>query len=247
MSTPGNDRFATTRWSLIRAAADRGQPESAEALAEMCRVYWYPVFCFVRGRVPGAEDAQDLTQEFFCRLLEKRTVERADADRGRFRAFLLTSVRNFLANERNKQRAEKRGGLLKLLPLDFESAESRWSLEPADHRTPESQFEREWALALLDQVIARLRAEAQAAGKEAQFETLQRFLVGAPADSTLAEAGVTLGLTPDAARQATHRLRQRYKTLLREEIAQTLSDPADVDDELKRLLTSLSSPFGSTR
>src|SRR5262249_21312689 len=167
-----DQRFASTRWSVVVAAGQRGSPESEAALATLCRLYWYPLYAYARRRRPSAEDAQDLTQEFFSRLLEKDYLRQADRQRGRVRAFLVTAFRHFLAKEHERAHARKRGGGRKLLPLDFDSGEQRYHREPSHEATPEALFERGWALTLLEQGLARLREELARAGKERLFECL---------------------------------------------------------------------------
>jgi RNA polymerase sigma-70 factor (ECF subfamily) len=232
-----SDAFATTRWSLV-AAAGRGEPLAAQqALAQLCQAYWYPLYAFVRRRVGSPHESQDLTQAYFAWLLEKNTVAAADRERGRFRAFLLASLKNFLANEWEKQRAQKRGGGQAALSLDFDAGESRFRLEPLDQLTPERLFDKQWAMTLLEQVLGGLRQEYADADKLPQFEVLKSFLAGNTGE--YAEAAAQLGLTENAVRVAAHRLRQRYRERLRAEIAQTVAGPEEVDDEIRRLFEVL--------
>ena len=228
--------FATTRWSIVLAAGDAARLESKEALESLCETYWFPVYTYVRRQVPNAEEAQDLTQGFFTHLLEKDAIAKAHPERGRFRAFLLTALQNFLANERQKARAEKRGGGRAPLSLDFDSGESRYQFEPSHDLTPEKLFERRWVTTLLDQVLNGLRTELTAAGNSAQFEQLKEALVGEMTGSGYEQAAAALGLTPAAAKQAAYRLRKRYRELFRQEVARTVADDSEVDDELGRLL-----------
>ena len=230
--------FATTQWSLVVGAAAREQPDAGAALALLCERYWYPLYSYVRRRVADVNEAQDLTQEFFARLLEKNTLAHATPERGRFRAFLLTAIRNFLANEWDRGRAQKRGAGRRRLSLDFDSGESRLHFEPADERSPERIYERQWALLLLELVLQRLAAESAADGKQRQFEILQPTLVGSRTAS-YQQLALELGTTEEAARQAAHRLRKRYRELLREEVQQTLADPGEVDDEIRNLFEVL--------
>lgn len=232
-------QFATTRWTLIQAAGRDGSAESQAALAVLCRQYWYPLYAFVRRRGSTVEEAQDLTQAFFARLLEKQYLRVADPERGRFRTFLLAAFNHFLANEQERKTAQKRGGGRPVLSLDFQAGEQRYLQEPAHEWTPERIFERRWVLTLLDHVLAGLRDEYTAAGKGPLFEHLKGFLTGEPPAQTQAELAETLGLTPGAVKVAIHRLRGRYRDRLREEIAQTVSDPADVDEELRRLFAAV--------
>jgi RNA polymerase sigma factor (sigma-70 family) len=231
--------FATTRWSVVVSAGRRSSPESERALAELCGRYWYPLYAYLRRRVADAEEARDLTQEFFARLLEKNLLAAADPERGRFRTFLLTCCQHFLANVWNWAGAQKRGGGRPVLPLDFEHGESRYRCEPADPHTPERQYERQWALSLLDHVLDRLRAEHVEAGKGELFEQLKPFLAGTPPGTSQAEAAQARGLSEGAFKVALHRLRRRYRELLRNEVADTLDACADVDDEIRALLQSL--------
>lgn len=232
-SGPADD-FTTTRWSLVASAGGRDWPAARQALEQLCRAYWYPLYAFVRRRVGSADEAQDLTQDFFAWLLQRNTVASADPQRGRFRAFLLASLKNFLANHWEKQQAFKRGGGRAVLPLDFAAGEDRYRLEPADNCTPERLFERQWAMTLLEQVLAGLRQEQADAGKLAQFENLLPLLAGPPPGG-YAAAAAQLGLSENAARVAAHRLRQRYRERLRAEIAHTVCGPQEVDDEIRRL------------
>ena len=215
------------------------EPAAQQALAELCQTYWYPLYAYVRRRVPNAHDAQDLTQAFFSHLLEKRTIARADRTRGRFRAFLLTALKHFLRNEWVRARAEKRGRGIPALSLDFDSGESRYQIEPTDEVTPETLYERRWVLTLLDLVLARVRAELTEAGKGAHFEPLKPALTGDATAADYESAGERLGLTAAAAKQAGYRLRKRYRQLFRAEVLRTVADEGDVDDEIRRILAVL--------
>jgi RNA polymerase sigma-70 factor (ECF subfamily) len=226
---------------MVLAAGHPSRPDAAAALANLCRAYWYPIYGYVRRRTADVHRAQDLTQDFFVKLLEREVVAVAQPERGRFRNFLLTTLKNFLASEHERRTAEKRGGGQAVLPLDFAVGESRLSLEPVDDWTPERLFERQWAITLLGHVMTRLQGECAAAGKEAQFEQLKGLLAGRSAEMPVAEAAAALGLTEEATRQAVHRLRGRYRELLRSEVAQTVAGPEEVDDELKRLFAALGS------
>jgi RNA polymerase sigma factor (sigma-70 family) len=231
--------FASTHWSIVLAAGQRALPESEKALAALCQAYWPAVYVFVRRQVADIHEAQDLTQAFFAQLLEKNLLAAAQPARGRFRSFLLTSVRNFLLNEWDKQKANKRGGGRKHLALDFQQHDSIYSCEPADPLTPERLFERQWVLGLLEQVMTRLRTEFTKAGKERIFEHLKDSLSGADADMSLADIAAQLGISANAAKVASHRLRKRYRELLRAEVVQTLADPAEIDDEIRHLFEAL--------
>jgi RNA polymerase sigma-70 factor (ECF subfamily) len=230
--------FATTRWSLIVAARGGDSPPARQALAELCRVYWYPLYAYVRRRGHDHETAQDLTQDFFARLLEKNDLAAVDPARGRFRSFLLAACQHFLANRHDRDHALKRGGGRTLLSIDFGDADRRYGNEPAHEQTPERLFERRWALALLDQVLNRLRDEYESGDKGALFAGLKGHLTGATTTSHAA-AAAALGLSEGAVKVAVHRLRKRYRDLLREEIAQTLDDPAQIGDEIRALFQAL--------
>jgi RNA polymerase sigma-70 factor (ECF subfamily) len=227
--------FQTTHWSLVIRAGNRADREADDALAALCGRYWYPLYAYVRRRTADVNEAQDLTQEFFARLLEKNTLAAASPERGRFRSFLLTAVKNFLANQRDRDHAAKRGGGVRKFSLDLAGGESRLNLEPAHDLTPERLFERQWVLTLLDLVMQRLRHECEAAGKGAQFERFKQVLTGGQEKLPYAEAAAELGMSEVAARQAASRLRKRYRELLREEVAQTVAEPEDVDDEIRSL------------
>ena len=229
--------FRTTRWSLIAAAGDATGPDGRQALADLCRLYWYPVYAYVRRREPDRHAAEDLTQAFFARLLEKNDLAAADPARGRFRSFLLTACQHFLANRHDHDTARKRGGGVKPLSIDFGPGEERYAREPASPHTAEAEFERRWALALLDQALNELRAEYTEAKKAELFDALKGTLTG---DSTsYRDLGGRLGLTEGAVKVAVHRLRQRYREKLRAVIAETVDGPAAVDDELRDLFAAL--------
>lgn len=227
--------FVTTRWSVVLSARAGDSPESSRALEDLCRAYWYPLYAHVRRLGHAPADAEDLTQAFFARLLEKRWLAAADQDRGRFRSFLLGSLKHFLANERDRARAQKRGGHVRIVPLDPASGESWLQHEPASTRTPDREFDRRWALALLETVLARLEQEYTAHGKAPLFHLLKGTLGAAPAATPAAQ----LAMSEGAMRVAAHRLRRRYRDLLRDEIAQTVATPAEVEAELRHLLAAL--------
>ena len=235
----GPSSFATTHWSLVLSAGKRASPASAAALSTLCQRYWYPLYVYVRRTIRDVDEARDLTQEFFARLLEKNTLAHADPERGRFRSFLLTALKHFLINEWEKGKAQKRGGGKAALALDFETKDSTFSLEPAHAWTPERLYERQWALTLLDQVLAQLRKEYTAAGKGRLFEQLKSSLAGESSTATYADLAGPLGMTEGAVKVAAHRLRKRYRELLREEVAQTVADKDEVEDEMRSLFRSL--------
>jgi RNA polymerase sigma-70 factor (ECF subfamily) len=234
-----SQRFATTRWSIVLAAGQSVSQETTDALEALCETYWLPVYAYVRRVVPRIEDAQDLTQEFFAQLLEKNAIAKADPERGRFRAFLLTALKNCLANERDKARAQKRGGGKPVLALDFDSGESLCQIEPSHELTPERLFERRWVLTLLDLVLEQLRRELAMEGKELHFQQFKAALTGDMASADYEQAAEALGLTPAAAKQAAYRMRKRYRELFRQEVARTVADDSEVDDEIGRLLEIL--------
>jgi DNA-directed RNA polymerase specialized sigma24 family protein len=231
--------FATTQWSVVLAAGKVGDREAHDALSRLCESYWYPLYAYVRRRVNNVDDAQDLTQAFFAHLLEKGAVARADRSRGRFRAFLLTAVKNFLASEWQKGQAQKRGGQRLKLSLDFVASESKFRLEPTHELTPEKLFERKWVTTLLDHVLGRVQTELEDAGKQEHFEHLKAVLTGDSEVIDYQQAAAALGMTTAAAKQAAYRLRKRYRELFREEVARTVADETEVDEEIGRLLATL--------
>ena len=232
--------FPTTRITLIHAARSGSGTQAQEALAALCRAYWYPIYAYVRRLGYPADEAEDLTQGFFTRVLEKHYLRDFQRERGRFRSFLLVSLKHFVANERDWAQAQKRGGAQTVLPLDdvLQDAERRYSLEPRDSVTPERIFERQWALAVLTRVQDLMVQEAAAAGTHAQFERLKGLLVGED-DIGYRALAAELDTTEGALKVAVHRLRQRFKERLREEIAETVASPDEVGDELRYLLAAL--------
>ncbi len=231
----GPARFTTTHWSVVLAAQRDSTAQAREALTRLCESYWHPLYAFLRRSGQSADEAQDLTQAFFARILEKRTFRDADPDRGRFRSFLLASLKNFVANERERAHAQKRGGNLPVLSLEFDSAERQYQIEPADDETPETVFDKRWALTLLEHVLGRLRTELDKAGKQRQFEELKVFLTGEKPNVGYAGIGERLDMSEGAVKVAVHRLRRRFRALLRDEISQTVASPNDVDDEIRYL------------
>lgn len=238
-ASPESTVFVTTRWSVVLSAGHRSSPDSARALAELCRQYWYPLYAYIRRQGRSREDAEDLTQAFFARLLETNPLEGLAAAHGRFRAFLLAALKHFLANQWDRSQRQKRGGGAVHLSLDWEDADGRYHLEPADPAGPDHLFDREWALAVLGQVIARLSTECAAAGNGRLFEHTKGFLTLGAESRTYADAARALGMEEGTMRVAVHRLRRRYRDLLREELAGTLADPSMVDEELRSLLAAL--------
>jgi len=235
-----NPVFATTHWSVVRTAAHPESPMARAALEKLCQTYWYPLYAYVRRRGHSAADAQDLTQAFFARLLERNWVGAADRERGRFRTFLLTAMSRFLADDWDKVRAQKRGGGLAPLPLQWDTAETRYGLEPADAAaTPEQSYERRWALTLLDTVLQRLREEYERTGRSVLFERLNGCLIGGREAQPYADLARQLNQSEGAVKVAVHRLRKHYRRLLRSEIARTLTDTEEVDEELRHLFRVL--------
>lgn len=236
---PYGGAFVTTHWSVVLSAGQSDTGRAQEALSKLCQTYWYPLYAYVRARGHCREDAQDLTQEFFARFLEKHWVESADRQKGRFRSFLLTAMKRFLADQWDKARAQKRGGGVPLLSLQFDTAETRLGREPADEVTPEQSFERRWVLTLLDEVLKRLRTDYEQEGSAQLFADLNPCLVGDRTSQPYEELSRKLGMSESGVKSAVHRLRRRYRKLLRDEIAQTLADPGEVDQELRHLFAVL--------
>lgn len=237
MEPSRDEHFTATHWSVVmRAAGD--ETEAGDALSQLCQRYWYPLYAYVRRRGNSPHDAQDLTQSFFARLLEKRLLEKVDPGKGRFRTFLLTSMKRFLTDEWHKANAQKRGGNARTFSIDEDSAEERYSHEPASEMTPDQLYERRWAMTILDQAMAELEAEHVRDGKAELFERLGGSLLGAK-DSSYSEVGEALGLSEGAVKVAAHRMRKRFRAVLREEIARTVGKEADVDAELQELLSTL--------
>lgn len=221
------------------AAGHQSSPAADAALAELYERYWFPIYAYFRRRINDPHHAEDLTQEFLCRLNEKNLWAAADPERGRFRSFLLAAARNFLAGQWKRDGARKRGGGVRTHSLDTAAGESRLSRHPADTHTPEAEFDRRWAITLLERVLSHLEAEFAASGKLEQFQILQAFLTGRSSETSLAEAATRLGTSEGAVKTAAHRLRRRYRELLREEIAETVASPEEVDDEIRSLFEAL--------
>ena len=235
----GGAGFTTTRWSVVLAAARQESRQATAALETLCRSYWYPLYAYVRRRGCGPEDAQDLTQDFFVQLLRKNYPARADRAKGRFRTFLLHTLNQFLADQRERAAALKRGGGQVFLALDQESPEEQYRLEVPDTLTPEKLFERRWAQTILDRALARLRDEFVAADKGETYEVLQAFGPGEQSSISYADAAVRLGLSESAVKSLIHRLRRRHRELVREEIAHTVPTVAEIDEELRHLVAVL--------
>lgn len=248
MTTPETDGsaprpqpvFATTRWSVVLAAGHDDTSMARDALAYLCQTYWYPLYAYARRRGCSPQDAQDLAQEFFARLLERNWIAQADRQRGRFRTFLLSSMQHFMANEWHKARAQKRGGARPVLSLDDDSPERRYLLEPADKDTPETLYERSWAMALLNGVLDRLESEYRRDGKAAWMKAMRPVLTAGKGGIDYAGISARLGITEAAARVAAHRLRHRYRQLIRAEVAGTVESPGEVEAEMRHLFQALS-------
>jgi RNA polymerase sigma-70 factor (ECF subfamily) len=232
-------RFLTTRWNLVLNAAGTGATE--DALEQLCRIYWYPLYVYVRRRGHGPHEAEDLTQEFFARLLERRWLAGIQPEGGRFRSFLLTMLNRFLANEWDRTQALKRGGGQVLVSLDELAPEDRYGREPATRETPELAFDRAWAVTMLDQALASLRREADAERRSTQFELLHPFLSREAGDGEYDLVAGQLGVSPGAVAVAVHRLRRRYREQVRQEVMETLVDPGILDEELSHLYAALQS------
>jgi len=231
--------FATTHWSVVLQAGDTDSPHASEALARLCRAYWYPLYAHVRRLGHSVADAQDLTQEFFARLLARKYLRLADRNRGRFRTFLLSSLQNFLINEWNRSNREKRGGGCQIISLDAEETETRFRAEPADDRSPDKAFERRWALVLLERVLNQLQEEFAAAERAQLFEELKSKLTDDGSESSYAEIGLRLGMSESNLKVTVHRMRRRYRELLREEIARTVETHEAIDEEMRDLFAAL--------
>ena len=234
----GRAAFATTHWSVVLTAQERS-PAADAALEKLCRTYWWPLYGFVRRNGFGPEEAQDLTQGFFALLLERRDLDVVRREKGRLRSYLLVSLKNFLAKARRRELTLKRGEGRALVPLDELIAREHADLEPADNLTADKIYERRWALTLLEQVLTRLESEYRSAGNEKLFNCLKEFLSDEPSRRSQAEVAAELGITENAVKQAFHRMRQRYRQLLRDQIAQTVAVLGDVEDELRHFISVL--------
>lgn len=229
--------FPTTHWSAVRAAADGRAPHSPEALEALCRAYWFPLYAFARRQGCGPEEAQDLTQEFFARLLEKNYLQTADPNRGRFRSFLLAAFKHLIANERRDAGRLKRGGDAVVFSLDALHPEERYGVEPADGLTPDRAYERHWAEALLARTLDRLKTEY--ADRAMRFDDLKVFLVGARGAAPFAKVAARVGVSEGSLKLVVYRMRQRYAQIFRDEVAQTVDSQAEVDDEIRHVFTVL--------
>jgi RNA polymerase sigma-70 factor (ECF subfamily) len=233
-------QFNTTHWSVVLLAGEAQTPAADAALEKLCRTYWNPLYTYVRREGHGPHDAQDLTQEFFARLLRKDYLQLASRERGRFRSFLLKSLQHFLVNEWARGQAQKRGGGQKLFSIDEGMAERIYLEHPADQLTPESLYDKRWAMTLLEQAMDRLGVDYAAAGKRELFEQLKGSLLMEGTGESYRKLAGALGLSEGAVKVAMHRLRQRFRDAVRAEIAQTVATPAEVDEELRCLMTAMS-------
>ena len=240
VAIPGGRVFATTRWTVVLRAGGPTSEGSAQALENLCRTYWYPLYSFARRSGVPQHDAEDLTQSFFAYLLDKDVIARADRERGRFRSFLLAAFKNYHANERTRQAAFKRGGGKILVSFDELQAENRYQQEPRTDLTPEKLYDHKWATSLLDQVMQMLRLEYSTLGKGTLFESLRGVIWGGRSEGGYETLARQAGLSEGAFKVAVHRLRARFKECLHQEVAQTVATPGEIEDELRHLLSALS-------
>jgi RNA polymerase sigma factor (sigma-70 family) len=238
-TSPASDAwFVTTHWSVVLSAREGTSPQSAAALETLCRTYWYPLYAYLRRQGRQPPDAQDLTQGFFARLLQKDYLHAAAREKGKFRTFLLVAFKRFLANEWDREHAEKRGGFGTVVSIDEEIAEARFAAEPTQDVAPDVLFDRHWAMTLLERAMAQLQEEYVASGRAKLFEYLQSCLAREESALPYAEIAARLNLTEAAVKMAVHRLRARYREILRAEIAQTVSSPAEIEEEIRHLFAS---------
>jgi RNA polymerase sigma-70 factor (ECF subfamily) len=233
--------FATTQWSVVLSAVDTGSPQAVSALEKLCRAYWYPLYAYVRRKGYGAHEAQDLTQEFFSRLFRGDGLADVDRSKGKFRSFLLASMNHLLANEYHRARTQKRGGGAPHFSLDAIAAEERYRIEPVDHLAPDKLYERRWAEALLDRVVARLREEWDGRERAQRFDDLKVFLLDAKGTVSVEEVANRLQVTVPAVKSAVQKLRWRYRELFQEEIAHTVARAEDIEEEIRSLFQALGS------
>jgi len=238
-SAPDRSAFPQTRWSLVVSARDQDSPAAERALSELCELYWFPLYCFVRRKGHSPQDAEDLTQEFFRLVIEKNFLATADAERGKLRSFLLTAMKHFLSDSWRAGNAQKRGGGKVILSLDQKTAEDRYLIEPSHEQTPEALFELHWAQNLLDQIMTKLRAVYHDLGKSDLFEALHEFIAWNSAEGSYGEASAKLGITEGTARVTVFRMRKRYGELLRAQIEETVASPEDVAGELQHIFKIL--------
>ena len=232
-------QFAPTSWTDVLAAQQGGSREAEAALEKLCQTYWYPLYSYLRRKGSDPHKAQDLTQGFFYRLIKENYLGAVDRKRGKFRSFLLAALNHFVSNQRDHERAAKRGGGQAMISLDDTDAENRFKLEPTSSLSPEKIFEKNWFLTLFDQALARLREEQKAAGKEELFEQLKLFVVEDAESGDYNNAAAKVNMTPNAVAVTVHRLRERYKKLVYEEVVRTVADPSEIEDELRRFFSVL--------
>lgn len=237
---PTSARFATTHWSVVLAAGNRANVHHEDALQTLCQTYWYPLYAYVRHRGHGPQDAEDLTQAFFARLLEKGSLGRLTQDKGKFRSFLLTALNHFRIDEWKQAAAQKRGSGRSIVHLDRDEAEERYHQELVDTTTPERLFEQNWAVSLLNTVFERLQQEHEVLGKGRAFEQLKFCLTGDRSEVPYSALSEQLGISESALKVQVHRLRKRYRELLRQEVAHTVSNPEEVEEELRYLFQVVS-------
>ena len=238
-SVSGAGRFATTHWSVVLQAGQPGAPGYQQALETLCRGYWFPLYAYLRRHGYDSHQAEDCTQAFFCKVLEKQVLRLADSKRGRFRSFLLATLKNFLADERDRARAQKRGGGRKLLSIDFNEAENQYALEPADRLSPEKLFDKSWALTVLERTMACLKTELARKNKKEFFDHLKIYLTAEKGSIPYRDTAAELNMTEAAVRTAVHRLRRHYRKSLRDEIAQTVATEDQIDEEIDDLFAAL--------
>ena len=239
--TRGANRFQTTRWSVVLVSAQSQAPGSKKAFADLCKLYWYPLYAFIRHRGYSPEDSEDLVQGFFLHLVEHKTLSRVDRSKGKFRSFLLASLQKYLSDEADRARCLKRGGKAEFVRLDLESAEDRYRLEPVDALTPEKIFDARWAMALIGEALNRLNREYVAQGKATTFNTLRAFLdpINTKTLPSYEEVAAQLEVSVGSLKTLIHRLRKQYTAFVREEISRTVSDSADVNAEIHQLCEAL--------
>lgn len=236
----GRALFLTTRWTMVSAASLVDSPDAAEALEQLCHAYWFPLYAYVRRSGESKEDAEDITQGFFLHLLGRSDLAGLDREKGKFRSFLLASLKHYISNDRDRKRTKKRGGQVTHLPLDWQNADAKFDLTDDSISSPEAAFDREWAKVLLERVILQLGAEFSSNGKADEFKGLKQFLTTGRGEIPYEEAATELGMKATALRVAVHRLRKRYRVLLKAEVARTLSDSESVESELAALMNAFS-------
>ena len=239
MSNPGDARFMTTHWSIVRAAGDSSAPQHQQALSTLCRTYWFPLYAYLRRNGHDANEAADHTQAFFAQLLDKKYLRQVRPKPGRFRSFMLTALKHFVANQYKHDRAKKRGGGKKILSLNYDQAEDRYALEPATDLSPEKLFEKSWALTVLTRTMERLEEELAAKNRQKFFEHLRAYVVADQSAAPYHDLADKLDMTEGTIRVAVHRLRKRCKEILRDEVAQTVTTPEEVEEEIRSLFTAL--------